>query len=108
MFLEESRAAAEQEVAESRRRAEREARTSRRLRGLLAGLPVVLVLALVAGGLALTLRGQAERQAVAGALDASISGAPAHCSPRTIPGRAEGGAVAAIRYAATQGGSFRR
>jgi hypothetical protein len=63
-FLDESRAAAEQEVAESRRRAEREARTSRRLRGLLAGLAVVLVLALVAGGLALTLRGRAEHQAL--------------------------------------------
>jgi WD40 repeat protein/DNA-binding SARP family transcriptional activator len=63
-FLEASRAAAEREMADARRRAEREARTSRRLRGLLAGLAVVLVLALVAGGLALTLRGRAERQAL--------------------------------------------
>ena len=63
-FLKASRAAAEREVADARRRAEREARTSRRLRGLLAGLAVVLVLALVAGGLALTLRGRAERQAL--------------------------------------------
>jgi WD40 repeat protein/DNA-binding SARP family transcriptional activator len=63
-FLDASRAAAEREVADARRRAEREARTSRRLRGLLAGLAVVLVLALVAGGLALTLRGRAERQAL--------------------------------------------
>jgi WD40 repeat protein len=63
-FLDESRAAGEREVADARRRAEREARTSRRLRGLLAGLAVVLVLALVAGGLALTLRGRAERQAL--------------------------------------------
>jgi WD40 repeat protein/DNA-binding SARP family transcriptional activator len=61
-YLDASRAAAEQEVADARRRAEREARTSRRLRGLLAGLAVVLVLALVAGGFALTLRGRAERQ----------------------------------------------
>ena len=51
-------------MADARRRAEREARTSRRLRELLAGLAVVLVLALVAGGLALTLRGRAERQAL--------------------------------------------
>jgi WD40 repeat protein len=63
-FLDASRAAAEREVADARRRAEQEARTSRRLRGLLAGLAAVLVLALVAGGLALTLRGRAERQAL--------------------------------------------
>ena len=41
-FLEASRATAEHEVAEARRRAEREARTSRRLWGLLAGLAGVL------------------------------------------------------------------
>jgi hypothetical protein len=63
-FLDASRAAAEREVAEARRRAEREARTSRRLRGLLAGLAAVLAMALVAGGLALSLRGRAERQAL--------------------------------------------
>jgi WD40 repeat protein/DNA-binding SARP family transcriptional activator len=63
-FLDAGRAAAEREVADARRRAEREARTSRRLRGLLAGLAVVLVLALIAGGLALTLRGRAERVAL--------------------------------------------
>ena len=63
-FLDAGRAVAEREVAEARRRAEQEARTSRRLRGLLAGLAVVLVLALIAGGLALTLRGRAERQAL--------------------------------------------
>jgi WD40 repeat protein/energy-coupling factor transporter ATP-binding protein EcfA2 len=63
-FLQASRAEAEREVADARRRADREARTSRRLRGLLAGLAVVLVLALVAGGLALTLRGRAERVAL--------------------------------------------
>jgi WD40 repeat protein len=63
-FLEASRAAAEREMADARRRAEQEARTSHRLRGLLVGLAAVLVLALVAGGLALTLRGRAERQAL--------------------------------------------
>jgi WD40 repeat protein/DNA-binding SARP family transcriptional activator len=61
-FLDASRATAEREVADARRRAEREARTSRRLRGLLAGLAAVLVLALAAGGFALALRGRAERQ----------------------------------------------
>jgi hypothetical protein len=63
-FLDASRTAAEREVADARRRADQEARTSRRPRGLLAGLAAVLVLALVAGGLALTLRGRAERQAL--------------------------------------------
>jgi WD domain, G-beta repeat len=63
-FLDASRDAADQEVAESRRRADREAHTSRRLRGLLAGLAVVVVLTLVAGGLALTLRDRAEHQAL--------------------------------------------
>jgi WD40 repeat protein len=70
-FLEASRAAAEHEVADAHRRAEQEARraqreagTSRRLRAALAGLAVLLVLALVAGGLALTLRGRAERAAL--------------------------------------------
>jgi len=61
-FLDAGRAAAEREMADTRRRADREAHTSRRLRGLLAGLAGVLVLALVAGGLALSLRGRAERQ----------------------------------------------
>jgi WD40 repeat protein/DNA-binding SARP family transcriptional activator len=63
-FLDAGRAAAEREVADARHRADREARTSRRLRGLLAGLAVVLVLALVAGGLAIAQRGRAERQTV--------------------------------------------
>jgi WD40 repeat protein/DNA-binding SARP family transcriptional activator len=61
-FLDAGRVAAEHEVADARRRAEHEARTSRRLRGLLAGLAAVLVLAFVAGGLALVLRGRAEHQ----------------------------------------------
>jgi hypothetical protein len=63
-FLDAGRAAAEREVADARRRAEQEARTSRRLRGLVAGLAAVLVLAMVAGGLALTLRGRADQQAL--------------------------------------------
>jgi WD40 repeat protein/DNA-binding SARP family transcriptional activator len=61
-FLDAGRTAAEREVADARQRAEREARTSRRLRGLLAGLAAVLVLALVASGFALTLRAQAQHQ----------------------------------------------
>jgi WD40 repeat protein len=61
-FLEASRGAAEQEVADARRRADREARTSRRLRSLLAGLAAVLALALAASGLALTQRGRAQHQ----------------------------------------------
>jgi WD40 repeat protein len=61
-FLDAGRVAAEREMADARRRAEREARTSRRLRGLLAGLAAVLALALVAGGFAVALRGRAERQ----------------------------------------------
>jgi WD40 repeat protein/DNA-binding SARP family transcriptional activator len=70
-YLGASRTAAEQEVADARRRAEqearrarREARVSRRLRAALAGLAVVLLFALVAGGFALDLRGRAERQAL--------------------------------------------
>jgi WD40 repeat protein len=70
-YLDASRAAAEHEVADARRRAEqearrarREARISRRLRAALAGLAVVLLLALVASGFALDLRGRAERQAL--------------------------------------------
>jgi len=70
-FMDASRGAAEREVADARQRAEqeaqrarREAGISRRLRAALAGLAVVLVLALVAGGLALSLRGRAEHQAL--------------------------------------------
>jgi WD40 repeat protein/DNA-binding SARP family transcriptional activator len=70
-YLDASRVAAEQEMADARRRAEqearrarREARISRRLRVALAGLAFLLVFALVAGGFALDLRGRAERQAL--------------------------------------------
>jgi len=57
-FLAESRAASERD-------AERQRRTNRRLRGLLAGVAVLLALALVAGGLALVQRGRAEEAATA-------------------------------------------
>jgi WD40 repeat protein/class 3 adenylate cyclase len=54
-------------VSESRRASEREAerqrRTNRRLRALLAGVAVFLVLALLAGGLALVQRGRARESA---------------------------------------------
>ena len=63
-FVDAGRAAAEQEVADARRRAEIEVRTSRRLRGLLAGLAAVLALALVAGGFAVALRNRADQQAL--------------------------------------------
>ena len=45
------------------REAERQRRTNRRLRGLLAGVAVFLVVALVAGGIALLQRGKARRSA---------------------------------------------
>jgi WD40 repeat protein/class 3 adenylate cyclase len=54
-FLSESRQASEREV-------ERQRRTNRRLRALLAGVAVLLVAALVAGGLAIVQRGHAERE----------------------------------------------
>jgi WD40 repeat protein/DNA-binding SARP family transcriptional activator len=59
-FLDASRAAAEREVADARRRAEHEARSSRRLRMLLVGLAGVLALALAAGTLATVQRGRAQ------------------------------------------------
>jgi WD40 repeat protein/class 3 adenylate cyclase len=55
-FLSESRQASERE-------AERQRRTNRRLRGLLVGTAVFLVVALVAGGLALVQRGHARDEA---------------------------------------------
>jgi WD40 repeat protein len=70
-YLDASRAAAEQEVADARHRAAQEAQRARheaqisqRLRAALAALAVMLVFALVAGGFALDLRGRAERQAL--------------------------------------------
>ena len=55
-FVSESRFASERE-------AERQRRTNRRLRGLLAGTAVFLVVALLAGGLALVQRGRAREEA---------------------------------------------
>jgi WD40 repeat protein/DNA-binding SARP family transcriptional activator len=63
-FLDHSRQAAEHEVAEARRRAEREARSNRRLRGLLVGLAAVLVVAVVAGTVAVVQQGRATRAAL--------------------------------------------
>jgi len=55
-FLSQSRAASDRETEQQRR-------TNRRLRGLLAGVAVFLVVALVAGGLALVQRGRARDEA---------------------------------------------
>lgn len=63
-FLDESAAAAEREAAENRRRTEQQALANRRLRLLVSGMAVVLILALVAGGVALVQRRSATRQAL--------------------------------------------
>ncbi|MEO8476883.1 MAG: adenylate/guanylate cyclase domain-containing protein [Actinomycetota bacterium] len=63
-FLAESRSVAERE-------SERQRRTNRRLRGLVTGIALVLVVALVAGGVALEQRGRA-REAALGALSQSL------------------------------------
>jgi WD40 repeat protein/DNA-binding SARP family transcriptional activator len=62
-YLDRSRQAAEHEVTQARQRAEQEARSNRRLRGLLAGLAAVLVVAVVAGTLAVVQQGRATRAA---------------------------------------------
>jgi DNA-binding SARP family transcriptional activator/WD40 repeat protein len=62
-FLDAGRAEAEREVVEARRRAADKTRTSRRLVGLLAGVGILLVAALVAGLLAVRQGGRAEREA---------------------------------------------
>lgn len=67
-FLSESRQASESE-------AERRRRTNRRLRGLLVGTAVFLVVALLAGGLALLQRGRARDEAVRAETQARISSA---------------------------------
>jgi WD40 repeat protein/class 3 adenylate cyclase len=67
-FLSESRQASERE-ADKRRR------TNRRLRGLLAGTAVFLVVALLAGGLALVQRGRARDEAVRAENQARIASA---------------------------------
>ncbi len=64
-FINESRAAGERE-------AERQRRTNRRLRGLLVGVALFLVIALVAGSAALIQRGRAQK-AAAEARDAAIA-----------------------------------
>jgi len=79
-FLTASRQAGEQE-------AERQRRTNRRLRGLLAGVAVFLVLALLGGGLALVQRGSARRSARAAERSAAVAlsqslGAQAVSEPR--------------------------
>jgi WD40 repeat protein/class 3 adenylate cyclase len=67
-FLSESRQASERE-------AERHRRSNRRLRGLLVGTAVLLVVALVAGGLALVQRGRAQDEAVRAENQARIASA---------------------------------
>src|SRR6266508_2655605 len=67
-FLSESRQASEREV-------ERQRRTNRRLRGLLVGTAVFLVVALLAGGLALVQMGQARDEAVRAENQARIASA---------------------------------
>jgi len=67
-FLSESRQASERE-------AERQRRTNRRLRGLLVGTAVFLVVALLAGGLALVQRGRARNEAVRAETQARIASA---------------------------------
>ena len=67
-FLSESRQTSERE-------AERQRRTNRRLRGLLVGTAVFLVVALLAGGLALVQRGRARDEAVRAENQARISSA---------------------------------
>ena len=65
-FVSESRQASERE-------AERQRRTNRRLRGLLAGVAVFLVLALLAGALALVQRGRARESAAKAETQADIA-----------------------------------
>jgi WD40 repeat protein/class 3 adenylate cyclase len=65
-FLSESRQASERE-------AERQRRTNRRLRGLLVGTTVFLVVALLAGGLALVQQGRARNEAVRAEKQARIA-----------------------------------
>jgi WD40 repeat protein/class 3 adenylate cyclase len=67
-FLSESRQASEHE-------ADRQRRTNRRLRGLLVGTVVFLVVALLAGGLALVQRGRAQDEALRAQNQARIASA---------------------------------
>jgi WD40 repeat protein len=61
-FVDASRAEADREVDEARRRVRDKTRSNRRLRGLLAGVGILLVLALVAGLVAMRQRDRAERE----------------------------------------------
>jgi serine/threonine protein kinase/WD40 repeat protein len=72
-FLDQSRALSESE-------AERERRVNRRLRALLSGVALLLVLAMIAGGLFLVQRNRAERQATVA--DAQRLGAQAIAQDR--------------------------
>jgi WD40 repeat protein len=67
-FLSESRFASEREV-------DRQRRTNRRLRGLLVGTALFLVVALLAGGLALVQKGRAREEAVRAENQARIASA---------------------------------
>jgi WD40 repeat protein/DNA-binding SARP family transcriptional activator len=62
-YLDRSRQAADHEINQARQRAEQQARSNRRLRGLLAGLAAVLVVAVAAGALAVVQQGRATRAA---------------------------------------------
>jgi DNA-binding SARP family transcriptional activator/class 3 adenylate cyclase/WD40 repeat protein len=62
-FLAAGQAQSEQELADTRRRADARARSNRRLRALLAGMGVLLVVAVVAGLLAVRENRVAERRA---------------------------------------------
>jgi WD40 repeat protein/DNA-binding SARP family transcriptional activator len=63
-FLERSRAKVDHEAAEARRRERHQLATNRRLRTLVAGLVLVLVVALLAGGQAISQRRRAGHQAL--------------------------------------------
>jgi WD40 repeat protein len=62
-FLDASRSAAGREIEEANTRADREARSSKRLRRLLAGVALLLVVALIAGVVAIRQRSRAEDSA---------------------------------------------
>ena len=75
-FLARSAGARAEEIEAERAQAERDRRTNRRLRGLLAGVGLLLVIALVAGALAVRQQRRAERQtevAVAAVADADLA-----------------------------------
>ena len=77
-FVDASAGLRAREDAVERERFETQVRTNRRLRGLLVGVGVLLVLALIAGGLAFQQRGRADENAAA----ASASATEAQASAR--------------------------